>query len=421
VDILLLMALTYAIIATVGSVVTRLLRLPWMFTVIVSGLIFTTLGLFSDAFASPSFGFLTQMGMLFFLFTIGMDLDLGRVRELGAHIVGGNILLTLSEGLCLGLFFYLVFPAFVYGSLPVAILAGLAFGTVGEVVLVAILKEFGLEKTRFGQLALGIGVFDDVFELLALAGIVALPAFVNGGAAGTAWQGSLTILLTLAGIIVVTAVVGRMSRFTRLWLERISNDEAVIPFLIFAVVFAFIYFSSRAYESVGVVGAIFSGIAVERMLPPKFLAKYKKPVFFVGKVFLGPFFFLSLGSKMSFAALATYPFLVLAIMGISLTVRVAVSYLLFHRLLGKRPSLAMGVGLTSKFSTSIISENLLFSAGLIAQPLYSAMMAAFILLKPVIVGIFSHELAVLQDVIAEESAVRTEELVPVPVAGISTD
>jgi len=415
------MAVIYTVIATLGYAVNRFLRLPWMFTVVVSGMIFSALGLFTDVFASSSFQFLTQMGMLFFLFTIGMDLDLSRIRELGKQIVVGNILLTLTEGLCLGLFFYLALPAFVSHSVGVALLAGLAFGTVGEVVLVAILKEFGLEHTRFGQLALGIGVFDDVFELLALAAIVALPAIVNPGDASGAWQGSLTILLTLGAIIVATVALARLSRYTRPALARISNDEAVIPFLIFAVVFAFIYFSSRSYESVGVVGAIFSGIAVERILPPQLMMKYKKPVFFVGKVFLGPFFFLSLGSKMSLASLATYPLLVLAIMAISLTTRVTISYLLFNRLLGKRPSLAMGVGLTSKFSTSIISENLLFSAGLIAQPLYSAMMAAFILLKPVIVGVFARELAVSKEAIAMGPSPEGQPLIPVAVAGTSAE
>jgi len=37
----------------------------------------------------------------------------------------------------------------------------------------------------------------------------------------------------------------------------------------------------------------------------------------------------------------------------------------------------------------IWSENILFSTGLIAQPLYSALMAASIILKPIIVGGFS--------------------------------
>jgi Kef-type K+ transport system membrane component KefB len=153
---------------------------------------------------------------------------------------------------------------------------------------------------------------------------------------------------------------------------------------------------------------------VKQLLPAKVIEQYKKPLFFVGNIFLGPFFFLSLGGRMSFDALLTYPLLVLAMMAISLSTRVVVSYLLFHKLIGKRESVALGVGLTSKFSTSIISENLLFTAGLIAQPLYSTMMAAFILLKPIVAGVFSREVARMKDA---TPAVVT----PQPVAVVKTE
>ena len=165
-DIFLLAALTCLVIATVGYAVNKVLRLPWMFTVVVFGLTLATLGWFQATMAGRDFQFLARLGMLFFLFTLGMDLELTQIRKLGKYIVGGNILLTLTEGFVLALFFYFGFPQFVNHSFIIALVAGIAFGTVGEVVLLAILKEFGLEHTRFGQLALGIGVFDDIFEIL---------------------------------------------------------------------------------------------------------------------------------------------------------------------------------------------------------------------------------------------------------------
>jgi Kef-type K+ transport system membrane component KefB len=165
------------------------------------------------------------------------------------------------------------------------------------------------------------------------------------------------------------------------------------------MIFAFVYFGARGFEGMGVVAAIFSGIAVKQVLPEKFVQQYKKPIFFATNIFLGPFFFLSLGGTMSLNALFAYPFLILAIIAISLLSRMVISYLLFHKLLGKRQSLVMGVGLTSKFSTSVVSENLLFSSGLIAQPLYSTLMAAFIVLKPIIIGVFSRSLAMIKETI----------------------
>jgi len=402
-DIFLLATLTCLVIATIGYAINKYLRMPWMFTVVVFGMVLSGLGLFQGVMTSETFRFLSKMGMLFFLFTIGIDLELEQIRKLGRYIVGGDILLTLTEGFLLALFFYFAFPEFVSHSFIVALIAGIAFGTVGEVVLLAILKEFGLEKTRFGQLALGIGVFDDIFEVLALAFVIALPALAAGGSHNAASQNSLAIVLTLSGILLITILLSQVGKVTRQYLEKVQNESFVIPFLIFMIIFAFIYFGSRGFENMGVVAAIFSGIAVKQVLPKKFVQQYKKPIFFVGNIFLGPFFFLSLGGTMSLNALLTYPLLILVIIAISLLSRLSVSYLLFHKILGKRQSLVMGVGLTAKFSTSVVSENLLFSSGLIAQPLYSAIMAAFIILKPIIVGVFARSLAITKDTIQQNA------------------
>ena len=395
-EIFFLATLTCLIIVTIGYAINKYLRMPWMFTVVVLGMVLSGLGLFKGVMESETFRFLSRMGMLFFLFTIGIDLDIDQIRKLGRHIVGGDILLTLTEGLLLALFFYLAVPEFVSHSFLVALIAGIAFGTVGEVVLLAILKEFGLEKTRFGQLALGIGVFDDIFEVLALALVIALPALTTGGSPDAASQKSVIIVLSLSGILMATILLSLVGKVTRRFLESVPNDSFIVPFAIFMILFAFIYFGARGFENMGVVAAIFSGVAVKQVLPDKFIQQYKKPIFFVGNVFLGPFFFLSLGGTMSLGALFTYPLLILVILAISLVARLVLSYLLFHRLLGKRQSLIMGVALTSKFSTSVVSENLLFSSGLIAQPLYSSIMAAFIILKPIIVGVFSRSLAMMK-------------------------
>ena len=186
-DLIFLALITCLAVVTLGYLIQKYLRMPWMFTVVILGMVLSALGLFNDTMASDNFLFLARMGMLFFLFMIGVDLEIKQIKELSKYIIGGNILLTLTEGTLLALFFYLVFPEFVNHSFWIALIAGIAFGTVGEVLLLVLLKEFGLEKTRFGQLAMGIGVFDDIFGILVLAIVVALPA-VTWGAGVNGWK-----------------------------------------------------------------------------------------------------------------------------------------------------------------------------------------------------------------------------------------
>jgi len=80
---ILLILSTYFAIATIGYLFDRYLKMPWMFTVVVFAMFLSGFGLFKDAFQSESFQFLAEMGMLLFLFTIGIDLNLEEIRKLG--------------------------------------------------------------------------------------------------------------------------------------------------------------------------------------------------------------------------------------------------------------------------------------------------------------------------------------------------
>ncbi|MEL7659194.1 MAG: cation:proton antiporter, partial [Bacillota bacterium] len=146
-SIFLLLISTYLVIITFGSLFSKYLKLPWMFTVVIYGIVLSIFGVFQDVFQTEQFKLLSQLGMLFFLFTIGLELNLREIKRLGKAIVFGNLALVFTEATLLALLFYFFFPSYVSNNFFVAFIAGLAFGTVGEVLLMAILKEFGVEKT----------------------------------------------------------------------------------------------------------------------------------------------------------------------------------------------------------------------------------------------------------------------------------
>lgn len=151
----------------------------------------------------------------------------------------------------------------------------------------------------------------------------------------------------------------------------------------------------------GIIAAIFAGLVIKEVMPNAWVEQYKKPIFFAANFILGPFFFLKLGGGISFQALLTNPLLIFIIMAISLSSRTLISYLLFRKIVGRKESVVLGVGLCAKMSTSVVSENLLFTSGMIAAPLYSAIMVTFILLKPIVIAVFSRNLAVIKDNVIE--------------------
>jgi hypothetical protein len=61
----------------------------------------------------------------------------------------------------------------------------------------------------------------------------------------------------------------------------------------------------------------------------------------------------------------------------------------------------MGIGLCTKFSTSIIAETLLLNSGAISTRLFSAMIATYMIMKPVVAGAYSWGLSTAKNGIAK--------------------
>jgi Kef-type K+ transport system membrane component KefB len=393
-EILLLTAVIYVIALIFGYLAQRYLRMPWMFSLVIFGLIFSAFGFFTQVTKSENFQLLANLGMLALLFMIGLDLNLKEIKSLGPYIAGGDLFLCFFEGTMLALLFYFCFPADVSSSFPIALITGVTFGTIGEVVLFAILAEFGLVNTKFGQLSLGMGVFDDVVEVAMLAIIATLPAFSSTIQVQRIPDIKL-IFFGLVVLLVTTFAIVKVCEKLRKLLDGIRGPPYIPPFLILLTFFSFAAIGAIIYENLAPVAAIMGGIVTQQIFPEKVLKESRKSIDFLGNFFLSPFFFLSLGTKMSLAALVAFP-LIIVIVLVSFSSRVLASTMLFRKLFGAKHAFILGVGLCAKFSTSIIAENLLFTSGFISTTLFSAIVTAYIIMKPIIVGVYSWGLSTVK-------------------------
>jgi Kef-type K+ transport system membrane component KefB len=119
-------------------------------------------------------------------------------------------------------------------------------------------------------------------------------------------------------------------------------------------------------------------------------------------------FFLSVGASMSFSSVLVYPLLMLAILLTTTGAKLSGAYLLFHKLLGRKHSLLLGVGLSVRFSTGLIVQYVLLLSGLITQELYSALIAAAVIMTPIILIVLPWALCREKDGICSvESAAPT--------------
>jgi CPA2 family monovalent cation:H+ antiporter-2 len=387
-DILLLIVITYSVSLGFGFLLQKYLRMPWMFVSLFFGLILSTLGLFTSTIESDLFKMLETFGIYFLLFIIGFSLDFRKMARLRNYVVSGTIIIVGCEGLFGSLLLYFVFPAGVSHSYLIALITALSFATVGEVVLLPILNEFGVIKTTFGQLTLGIGTLDDIIEVLMLTVVAILPAFLPMTQTQSLPDPS-SILLGLGCLLLLTFAMIKFGGKIKRILEKNHPPPYVPSLLTLLVFFSFVALGGFVFESLATVGAIFGGIVLRGLLPKERLHENEKNTEFLGYIFLSPLFFLSIGASVSVTSLLIYPSMIALIWAVAKGSKLFSSLLLFRKLLGNKYSLLLGLGLSVRFSTSLIVQLMLLNSGLISLALYSALIATAMLMKPVIIGFYS--------------------------------
>ena len=384
----LLIAFTYAISLGFGTLIEKYLKMPWMLSALFFGMILSSLNLFKTTLEGEAFQLLATLGMLFLLFMTGFNLEIRRMKKFGSKIIKGAFLIVGFEACTVGSLLYFGFSEHIYNSPLIAIITALSFATVGEAILLPILAKFKIIKTTFGQLTLGIGTLDDILEALTLLLVPFLPILLPQ----IQLQGlpdPTIVLLDLIGVSLLTIVLIKFGGPIRRALSGNLNYEFLRPLLILLIFFSFVVLGGFIFEDLAAVSAIFGGIVARELLPKERLRRDERAVEFFGYIVLSPLFFLSIGAHVSIISVITFPLLILFICIVAKGSKLLSSYLLFNKTLGRNFSLLLGLGLSVRFSTSLIVQYVLFSSGLISLTLYSTLVATAIFMKPITLSLFS--------------------------------
>ena len=381
--VFLLITVTFAFSLIVGYLLEKYLKMPWMFSALFLGIIFSIFGLFNTTLEHEAFTTLSTMGMLFLLYMIGFNLEIKQIKQYGRNILKGAIIIVGLEALIVGLILFFIFPSQIDNSPLVAIVVALSFATVGEAVLLPILAKYNLIKTKLGQIILGIGTLDDIFEVLTLILIPFLPIFLPTLSIQN-FPEPVYVILDLIGIIILTGILIKIAPRIKLILNNQASFQFSRPLLILLLFFSFVVIGSFVFESLAAISAIFGGIVTRSLLPTEDFQNDEKIVNFLGYIFLSPIFFLSVGASLSFSTIFVYPLILVVVLFTTFSVKIFGSYMLFRKTIGKQDSLLLGLGLNVRFSTGFIVQYVLLTSGLITLNLYSALIASAVVMTPTI-------------------------------------
>ena len=232
-----------------------------------------------------------EIGVLLFLFTVGLELDVDRIRaraQTAVVVSHASIVVPYFLGVALSLVLYTEFAPPGVGFLPFALFMGIATSITAFPVLVRILKERGLFATQLGGTAVTAAAVDDVTAWSLLAMVVAI-----AGSHGF-WAASLTMLLTLAFIGVMLFAIGPL--FRRALTGHASREEPGKTAV--AAVLILLLASALTTEWIGIhalFGAFLAGVVVPR--ERRFRAYLTERLEEFSSVFLLPLFFAFTGLR----------------------------------------------------------------------------------------------------------------------------
>jgi Kef-type K+ transport system membrane component KefB len=299
--ILLAQIITIIIIARVIGWIFRKIGQPSVIGEIIAGIVLgpSLLGLYFPEFSLALFPveslgnlqFLSQIGLILFMFIIGIELDLkvlqNRAKE-AIVISHASIVIPFALGIGLAYFVYYRFAPVGIAFLPFALFMGIAMSITAFPVLARIVQERGIHKTKLGAIVITCAAADDITAWCILAAVIAI---VKAGTfVSSIYIIGLAILYVLGMFFIINPFLKKIGELYG------TKDNLSKP--VVAIFFLTLIISSYLTEIIGIhalFGAFMTGVIMPDIT--KFRNLFIEKVEDVSVILLLPLFFVYTGLR----------------------------------------------------------------------------------------------------------------------------
>jgi Kef-type K+ transport system membrane component KefB len=314
--------------------------------------------------------FLSQIGLILFMFVIGMELDLKVLKNKAKEAVvisHASIVFPFALGIGLAYFVYYRFAPPGIEFLSFSLFMGIAMSITAFPVLARIVQERGIHKTRLGTIVITCAAADDITAWCILAAVIAI---VKAGS----FVSSLYIIgLAMAYVCIMVFVVKPfLKRIGDLYSTKSKLNKPVV-----AIFFLTLILSSYTTEVIG-IHALFGAFMTGAIMPDisKFKAIFINKVEDVSVILLLPLFFVFTGLRTEIG-LINDPYL-WKITGFIILVAVVGKFLgsaLAAKYVGQswRDSLTIGALMNTRGLMELVVLNIGFDLGVLNSEIFTMM------------------------------------------------
>ncbi|MES2621237.1 MAG: cation:proton antiporter [Bacteroidota bacterium] len=327
-------------------------------------------GFLFTASSLPNLQLLSQIGLVLFMFIIGMELDINTIKSraseaiLVSHV---SIVFPYTLGVALAYFLYLSFAPESISFLAFALFMGIAMSITAFPVLARILKERKMTKTQVGSMAIISAAIGDVTAWCILPFVIAI---ARAGDISNAWFSIfLAVVYVLVMLLAVKPLLQKLS-------ERFfSNGNLHSTFT--AAVFLVLLASAYVAELIG-IHALFGAFLAGAVMPQNISLRniFTERIEDVSTFLLMPLFFAFTGLRTQIGLLnSTYLWSICLIIVAIAVVGKFVGSMGAAKLVGQswKDSLSIGALMNTRGLMELIVLNIGYDLGILKPEIFTMM------------------------------------------------
>jgi Kef-type K+ transport system membrane component KefB len=326
--------------------------------------------------------FLSQVGLILFMYIVGMELDLTALRS-KAHdavvVSHASIIIPFALGAGLSYFLYDQFAPQTIQFASFGLFVGIAMSVTAFPVLARIVQERGIHKTKLGTIVITCAAADDVTAWCILAAVIAIVK------AGSFISALYTLILAISYVLLMIKVIRPfLKRIGDLYTSRENLSKPIV-----AIFFIILIASAYATEVIG-IHALFGAFMAGAIMPEnvKFRSIFIEKIEDVALVLLLPLFFVFTGLRTQIGLLND-PYL-WSITGLIILVAVTGKFIgsaLAAKFVGQnwKDSLAIGALMNTRGLMELVVLNIGYDLGVLSPEIF-AMMVIMALLTTFMTG-----------------------------------